>query len=327
MSSDPNPWLLSIHRLPARPPYLRVKVWRRLQAVGAVAVQNAVYVLPNTDACREHFEWVVREVQQHGGDASVCEARLVEGFGDEQLRAAFIEARERDYRALTEEARKLLEAPAIQRGRKRRPPNLALTVQRLRRQKADVEAIDFFSAPGGDRLERLIARLERRFVSPTVSDNTKDTGQWRRSDLQGRTWVTRKGIHVDRIASAWLIREFIDPEAHFKFVDARGYRPLARELRFDMYEAEFTHDGSLCTFEVLLRELGLSEPGLRAIGEIVHAIDLKDDEPTRPETLGVAHTLEGIARRHKDDEARLRDGAALFGALYAYFRAERGKTQ
>jgi hypothetical protein len=92
-----------------------------------------------------------------------------------------------------------------------------------------------------------------------------------------------------------------------------------------MYEAEFTHDGELCTFEVLLRDFALDEPGLRAIAEIVHAIDLKDEEPARQETAGVAHALEGIARLHADDAARLREGSALFAALYAYFRRPKGR--
>jgi hypothetical protein len=325
VSTDPPPWLLLIHRLPTRPPYLRVKVWRRLQAVGAVAVQNAVYVLPNNDASREHFEWVMREVQRHGGEASVCEARMVEGFGDKELRAAFVDARQRDYRALAEEAEKLLEAPARKRGAVPPAASVAAAAGRLRRRKTEIDEIDFFSAPGGDALERLIGRLEQRTGAPAARATAKTTSRWRRSDVQGRTWVTRKGIHVDRIASAWLIREWIDPEASFKFVTARGYQPEAGELRFDMYEAEFTHDGDLCTFEVLLRDFEIGVPGLRPIAEIVHAIDLKEEEPMRAETAGVAHALEGIARRYRDDEARLRDGAALFGALHAYFSVKGGR--
>lgn len=319
VSSDPHPWLLLIHRLPPRPPYLRVKVWRRLQAVGAVAVQNAVYVLPNNDTCREHFEWLVREVQLHGGEASVCEARMVEGFGDNELRAAFVDARERDYRALAEETEKLLEAPARKRAAAAPSAAMAAATARLRRRKAEIEEIDFFSAPGGNALGRLIGRLERRAGAPAARATAKPASRWKRSEVQGRTWVTRKGIHVDRIASAWLIRGWIDPAASFKFVTTRGYRPETGELRFDMYEAEFTHDGDLCTFEVLLRDFEIGDPGLRPIAEIVHAIDLKEEEAMRAETVGVAHALEGIARRHRDDEARLRDGAALFGALHAYF--------
>ena len=318
MSAEQNPWLLLIHRLPNRPPYLRVKIWRRLQAVGAVAVQSAVYALPNSDACREHFEWIVREVERHGGEASVCEARLVKGFGDGELRAAFVDARERDYAALAEEAEKLLGAPARRRGTAPASAAFASTAQRLRRRRLELEEIDYFSAPGGFALDRLIERLEQRAGGPPARAAAQRGARWKRSDVQQRTWVTRKGVHVDRIACAWLIRGWIDPEASFKFVPARGYRPEAGELRFDMYEAEFTHDGELCTFEVLLREFALEAPGLREIAAIVHAIDLKT-EPELEDTAGVAHAIEGIARRHRDDEARIRDGSALFAALQAYF--------
>jgi hypothetical protein len=326
LAEEPNPWLLLIQRLPADVPYLRVKIWRRLQGVGSISVQNAVYVLPNDDACREHFEWVVREVKRHGGEASVCEARVVDGFGNSDIRAAFVAARERDYRAIAEEAEKLLELPK----RRRRagaptPANFAAAVGRLRRQKSDVEAVDFFSAPAGSALERLLTRLERRSGSAPRTTQKAVSG-WSRDAVQGRTWVTRKGIYVDRIASAWLIREFIDPAARFKFVAAKGYRPEPGELRFDMYEAEFTHDGELCTFEVMLREFGIAAPGLGAIAEIVRAIDLKE-EPSRPETVGIASALEGIARRHKDDEARLSDGTMLFASLYAYFRRAKESTR
>ena len=325
MTPEPNPWLLLIHRLPPGKPYLRVKVWRRLQGIGAVSVQNAVYVLPNTEACREHFEWVVREVQRQGGVASVCEARLVEGMADAELRAAFVEARDLEYHAIAEEAEKLLRAPPARTRGARPSAGFPASVERLRRRKGEVEAIDYFAAPAGNALERLLARLERRAtVSPTRASQSP-ARRWKRKDLRGRTWVTRKGIYVDRIASAWLIREFLDPEPRFKFVPARGYRPEPGELRFDMFEAEFTHDGELCTFEVLLRDFGLGDPALRAIAEIVHAIDLKVEEPARPETVGIAHALEGLARRHDDDEVRLREGSALFAALYAYF--QRGKAR
>jgi len=326
MGVDPCPWLLLIHRLPPQAPYLRVKIWRRMQSVGAVAVQNSVYVLPNQEACREHFEWVVREIERHGGEASVCEARVVEGFGDDQIRAEFSDARERDYAALAEEAKKLLETSAATR-RRAGNPDSAAAVQRLRRRKSEIESIDFFSAPAANSLERLIARLERRWTAAPIR-RSETTHRWKRADVRCRTWVTRRGIYVDRIASAWLIREFIDPEARFKFVPSRGYGPEAAELRFDMYEAEFTHDGELCTFEVLLREFGLVDAGLRAVGEIVREIDLKVEEPARPETVGIAHALEGIARRHhEDDSARLRDGSALFAALYAYFRREKEQAR
>jgi len=139
-------------------------------------------------------------------------------------------------------------------------------------------------------------------------------------EFRGRVWVTRKGVHIDRIGSAWLIRRFVDPDARFKFVVAKGYTPAPDELRFDMFEAEFTHDGDQCTFEVLLARLGLDDPALRPIAEIVHDIDLKDGKFQHPETVGLDHLIAGIALRHRDDEPRLRDGAAVFEGLYEYFR-------
>jgi hypothetical protein len=141
--------------------------------------------------------------------------------------------------------------------------------------------------------------------------------------MRGRTWVTRQGVYVDRIASAWLIRRFIDPEARFKFVPAKGYTPAPGELRFDMFEAEYTHRGDRCTFEVLLERAGLEDPALQAIAEIVHDIDLKDAKYGRDEAAGIASLITGIARAHPQDEERLAQGSAVFENLYASFRNRR----
>lgn len=135
----------------------------------------------------------------------------------------------------------------------------------------------------------------------------------------GRTWVTRQDVHVDRMASAWLIRRFIDPGARFKFVAASGYRPEAGELRFDMYEAEYTHEGELCTFQTLLRRFGLSDPGLVEIGEIVRDIDCKDTKYGRSETAGVAAMIAGIAGGTPDDNERLARSGPLFDGLLDHF--------
>ena len=160
----------------------------------------------------------------------------------------------------------------------------------------------------------------KRALTPSAPDG--DAAPAPAGEFRGRTWVTRTGVHVDRIASAWLIRRFIDPEARFRFV-----RPSDRvegpEIRFDMFEAEFTHEGDRCTFEVLLRRFALRDRALARLGEIVHDIDLKDGKHAHPETSGLDHLIAGIAMRHKDDEARLRDGAAVLEALYEYFKRKR----
>ncbi len=139
----------------------------------------------------------------------------------------------------------------------------------------------------------------------------------------GHVWVTRRDVHVDRIASAWLIRRFIDPQATFKFVGAKGYKPRSGELRFDMFEAEFTHEGDRCTYEVLLLRSGLRDAALSQIGEIVHDIDLKDGKFARAEASGIAALIDGFGRSGISDMERLEQGGRMFDNLYELFRKRR----
>jgi hypothetical protein len=136
----------------------------------------------------------------------------------------------------------------------------------------------------------------------------------------GTTWVTRQGVQVDRIASGWLIQRFIDPKARFKFVAARGYQPTPGELRFDMFDAEYTHVGDACTFQTLVRRFVIEDAAVRAIAEIVHDIDCKDEQFGRPETAGIASLVRGIVAAHVEDETRLERGGAILDDFYASFR-------
>jgi hypothetical protein len=144
--------------------------------------------------------------------------------------------------------------------------------------------------------------------------------QQRTDSYTSRTWVTRKGVHVDRIASAWLIRRFVDPNPRFKFVAAKGYRPEPDELRFDMFDAEFTHEGDLCTFEVLLDRLNIGDSALRRIAEIIHDIDLKESKFGRPETAGIGLIVNAICTKHKEDFDRIEGGTILLDDLYDFFK-------
>jgi len=322
----PARWLLLIHQLPAKPAYLRVKVWRRLQGLGAVTVKNSVYALPTGEQAQEDFEWLLKEIVEGGGEALICEARLIDGLSDEEVRAMFNKARDADYDALAREARALGEALA---------GNTDLAVRadaraKLIRLKADagrVVAMDFFGANSRETLDGLMAAigaLAQENGPMTAIQQSTSVGSEGNGALTGRVWVTRAGVHVDRIASAWLIRRFIDPEVQFKFVPAKGYVPERGELRFDMFEAEFTHEGDRCTFEVLVARAGLSDPALAAIGEIVHDIDLKDAKFGREEASGIAHLIEGLSAANQDDQARIERGAAMLDDLYEYFRTKRG---
>jgi hypothetical protein len=321
MARSPSPpdarWLLLIHQIPPRPPYLRVKIGRHLQRIGAVAIKNSVYSLPRNEETQEDFQWVLREVVKGGGDASIVEARFIDGLSDDQVLALFQSAREADYREVAEQAREVASSlPRRGPPLEKRRGEVANQIARLRQRLTELDAIDFFGAPGREIAEGIVAGMEAR-MKPTVRSHEKAQPKLRREEYRGRTWVTRAGIKVDRMASAWLIRKFIDPQARFKFVPAKGYEPQKGELRFDMFEAEFTHDGDLCTFEVLLERFGLDEPALRTIAEIVHDVDVKDAKYGREEAPGVGQVVAGIAAAHADDEARLERGTALFDDMYA----------
>ena len=323
--SNEGLWLLLIHQLPPKPNYFRVKIWRRLQRLGAVAIKNSVYVLPKNDQTQEDFQWVLREIIEGGGEASLCEARFVEGLSNEQVEALFQAARGAEYGQIVEEARRLAEMP-LPDGQieDTRRTQSEIDLARLKRHLAEVVAIDFFGAPGREAAEGLVSGVEARMNDKRSGKQVASIAAARRQDLQGKTWVTRKGIHVDRMASAWLIRRFVDSGARFKFVPGKGYTPLPGELRFDMFEAEFTHEGDRCTLEVLIERTGLNDPALCPIAEIVHDIDLKDSKFGRQETPGIERLIAGIAMAHKDDESRLARGAAVFDDLYEYCRRKSG---
>lgn len=304
-------WLLLIHQIPPAPAYLRVKIGRRLQRLGAIAIKNSVYTLPSSEQAQEDLQWVLREIAESGGEGSICEARFVDGLTNAQVENLFNSARNTDYGAIVTDARAA-------------DGDINGVGQRLRRRLAGVIAIDFFDASGRQAAEAAVAAVERRAQALHGDPASTTAPRRHRIDVTGgRTWVTRRGVHVDRMASAWLIRRFIDAAARFKFVSGKGYVPESGELRFDMFEAEFTHTADGCTFEVLIDAFGLSDPALRCLAEIVHDIDLKDDKFGRQETQGIQHLIAGIAQAHAADDMRLNASATVWDGLYEYFRRKR----
>ena len=295
-SGRADTWLLLIHQIPPKPDYFRVKVRRRLQRIGAVALKNSVYILPSIPEAIEDFRWLLREIVAEGGEATLCEAEFVEGIGRADLEGMFRAERDRDYAELIVAAQGETD------------------LGRLRRRLEEIGEIDYFRAPGRRAAEQVLTTIEARLHPPSG----RAGGRTRRAEaMTGRTWVTRQDVFVDRIASAWLIRRFIDPKARFKFVGSKSYQPKSDEVRFDMFEAEYTHEGDRCTFETLLERAALKDRALTAIAEIVHDIDCKDEKFGREEAPGVAALVRGIARANTDDRARLERGAVAFDDLYA----------
>jgi hypothetical protein len=322
-------WVLLLPTIPTADTTGRVKIWRQLQKIGAVALKNSVYVLPNRDECVESFEWLSRELTELGGQASLCEGQFFDGVTDDEIERRFVEARNLDYAELAAEVRgvaKLLKGKRIAADKL---AALGEQVTKLRRRFEEVEAIDFCHAPGREPTQGLLAGLEHTLGA--LRGGTPQPALTQLARPSGATWVTRTGVHIDRIACSWLIRRFIDPKATLKFVPPKGYQPEPGELRFDMYDAEFTHVGDRCSFEVLLVRMGLEDDaGLRAIAEIVHDIDVKDEKYGRPETAGVSSATLGICGSIRDDQARILAATPLFEGLYAFFGrkqpAKRGES-
>jgi len=304
--------------IPPKPASVRVKIWRRLQAIGAVGLRGAVYVLPNREECVELFEWVARELRDAGGQASLCEGRFFDAGTDEDIERRLVEARDADYEDLATAARALGKKLRGVRLAPERLPALVEAHAKLVRRLGEIVAIDFANAPGRGTVEGLLASLARAL--PRGGDPEQGAKLEVVPRPRGATWVTRTGVHVDRIASAWLIRRFIDPQARLKFVPAKGYKPRPGELRFDMFEAEFTHVGDRCTFEVLVERMGLDDAALVAIGEIIHDLDLHDSKFARDETAGFRSAIDGICTGTRDDEQRIAAASPMLDGIYASFR-------
>jgi len=252
---------------------------------------------------------VLEELKAGGGAAAILEATVVAGMTDAQIQALFDSAREREYAALADEIRA---AKA-----ERETPISNRQLARFQRRLAQIRGVDFFGANSREAVQGLLEELARTLAAraPATVPH-EETDPMQRDDWQQRTWVTRRSVHVDRIASAWFIRRWIDPEARFKFVAGDGYRPLAGEVRFDMYEGEVTHVGDRCTFEVLIERFAREDLALRRVAEVVHDLDFKDRKYGREETAGFARLLAGVTSGEEDDMLRIQGGAGLFESLY-----------
>jgi hypothetical protein len=324
MNENPA-WLLFLHQLPARPTRLRVRVWRQLQRLGAVAVKNSVYVLPFSERTLEDFTWLKQEIESGGGEATLFRASSVAEVTDEEMIATFRRDRDTAYERLTSDLQSLCERLAKSRVEEPAAPGnlevLNVEVDRMQTRLEEIDAIDFFKAKGraGAAAGLSRARGSLRAAQGRKSGAPRRAGSrpaMDRADYQGRLWITRPRPHVDRCASAWLIRRFIDDRPRFGFAAEGG--KLRRGIPYDMAGAMFGHQGEDCTFETLMRQFGLvADPAVRSIAEIVHDIDLKDSKFGRSEAAGVNAVLRGLVERVRDDRRLLQEAEALFDGLYA----------
>jgi hypothetical protein len=275
-----------------------------------------VYVLPNTEPCREDFEWIRSEIVSLRGEATVFAAEALNTSGDE-LVAVFQRARDTDYQTLKRDADRLLSASRTKRrGRAAKRDEWARGVRRMRERFNEIERIDFFHAPASQDAAGSISALERLAAggeepaavdAPLLSPNA----------FRNRRWVTRARPGVDRMASAWLIRRFIDPKATFGFVE----RPAVADVPFDMYTGEFSHHGTSCTFETLAQRFNIVDFAVARIGQVVHDLDMKERRYAPPEAPAVERMVDGLQELHQDDHILLQHGMGMFEALARSFSA------
>ena len=302
-SSKGPPWLLLVFTLPAKRASQRVEVWRKLQRYGAVALGNSGYLLPNSPGNKEQFEWLAAAIRHYGGNASVVEVQAIDNLSKPQLIARFEKARKRDYRELIKDLTKF--TPLLQRKR------LGRQLNRLRSRFQEIASVDFFHSPMQTHVEKLIKRAENNVSRIPFSPALRKLHV---RDYKGKTWVTRHRPGIDRCASAWLIRRFIDSRARFDFAEEDRVPPQA--IAFDMYQGGFGHRGDDCTFETLEKEFGIRNPRVNVIGEMVHDADLFDEKFGRQEAFGIQAVLNGWARRGISDRMLLNRGFDLIQALY-----------
>lgn len=297
-----------------------MRIWRRLQRIGAIAVKNSVYVLPPGDQAREDFEWVLREIVSGGAEGAILEAGFVSGLDDAELVRLFNAAREADYDALSTEVREFGSQLPKETGSDEQAKSEAKSrVTKFKKRLHEIDLMDFFGADGRETVDGIITELANRLAEDRIQSGHSNKTEARKMKLTGKIWVTRERVGIDRIASAWLIKKWIDESATFKFTGNKNYKPAEGELRFDMFDAEITHEGDKCTFEVLLERAEIDDPALRKIAEIVHDIDLKDAKYNLEETLGISHLITGLTASTEDDVQRLKQGGEVFSNLYNFF--------
>ncbi len=302
--------------LPTENATIRMRVWRAVKASGAAVLRDGVYLLPERDNCRLSFEAIAVDVQSGGGTTSLMRVEALDGsdfsgFFDRHEAYAFLLIdvdKVGDDFAVTGNAQDALKQ-----------------LRKLRKTFAGLVETDFFPGEAQKQADTALLELElkaNRILAPdephSIDAVMPDLSV---SDYQARLWATRQRPWVDRLASAWLIRRFIDPQARFVWLESIADCP-ADALGFDFDDATFSHIGSRVTFEVLLASFALNHPGLKRLGLLVHYLDVGGIQPL--EAIGVETVLAGLRDTVSNDDQLLASASAVFDSLLAAF--EKGVT-
>lgn len=323
MAEKRREWILLMFELPASHSNLRVKIWRRLRKAGAVNLKNSVYVLPRSPETEEDFEWLRQSILDGGGEAALMSAQAAAGLDDKEIMDRFRQARSEDYKALLKDARELTGRIGRMAGKpsEARLREISEALRLGQERLSEIRKVDFFPGPLSREAQAEMDAAKKHFNQALESRSGKTAAPPLRADpkaYRAKTWVTRAGMHVDRLASAWLIRKFIDPKAKFAFVKDRNAKAVpAPGIPFDMAGAEFGHHGEDCSFETLLKAFALGkDPALASLAEIIHDVDIKDGKFGRAEGPGLDLFVRCLRESAKDDFELLEEGGRFFSALH-----------
>ncbi len=296
-------WLLLTFTLPTKRASQRVEVWRKLQRYGSVPLGNSGYLLPSNAVNEERFQWLATAIRKYGGDASIVRVQAIDNISTPQLIGRFAEAREREYQELIGQLDEFSALP---------PQKQAVgRLSRLRSRFQEIVEVDFFESPLQKRARELLAKADAARVTTRKPETPKIDPR----DYKSRVWVTRPRPGVDRSASAWLIRRFIDSKARFAFSPEEKVSDTS--VPFDMFhERGFGHRGDDCTFETLTKDFRIREGRVKVISEIIHDADLADGKFGRKEGYGIDEVLKGWARQGVSDQDLLDRGMQLIEGLY-----------
>ena len=322
METTRSLWLLLIVSLPTSSATGRMRIWRTLKARGCMALRDGAYLLPSKPEHEHALQELADECIREGGSAWLM--AVLPSSADEATayRQLFDRSEEHaELRKVWKDANREVASMAAQ--------ELARLQRKLQREFDALRAIDFFPGEASVEAEAAWTDFSKRIESLLSPDEPHDTeGRIPQLDInqyQKRTWATRRRLWVDRVASAWLIRRFIDRDARFLWLTAPSDCPKSA-LGFDFDGAAFTHVGDRVTFETLLASFGLEvDPALMRLGTIVHALDV-GGEPV-PEAKGFEAVMAGARERLTDDDALLTEMSTVLDSLYAHFEREAGRDK
>ena len=299
-------WLLLLYGLPTKRNAERVSLWRKLKTFGAVQLKSSAYVLPDNPANYERFQWLCKQIQDGGGEATLIRVAQIEGMPDEQIVQMFTEARAAEYKELMVIGREILA-----RSKKRKPQTLTAELEKLQRRFDEIRDRDHFTSPSAHDAQMLLQQIGKLLAPKGAAGALPKLDPIK---FKGKTWLTRPRPGIDRAGSAWLIQKFIDPKARFVFGTAASKHPNA--LPFDMMDAEFSHQGDDCTFETLVKRFGITDPAVLQMAEMIHDADLEDGKFKRSECIGINNVLSGWASSDMNDAELLTRGVECFEGLY-----------